>query len=62
MNRAMTDESFLDRFRADPEQALDEYDLEAEEKEALLSGQTDRIRETIGDIRADITVVVVLLP
>ena len=64
MDRAMTDEPFLDQFHADPEQALEEYELEEEEKTALLSGQSNRIREVLGDVQAGIsvTIVVVLAP
>lgn len=64
MDRAMTDEPFLAQFRAEPEQALEKYELEEDEKSALLSGQTNRIREVLGDVQAgiNITVVVVLVP
>jgi len=60
MEQAMKDESFLSRFRADPESALEEYDLEEEEREAFATKSDERIREVIGDARADIVVVIII--
>lgn len=61
LGRAMSDESFLARFRSDPEAALDEYDLEERERNALASGNESEIRELLGEAKAGITVVVVVI-
>lgn len=47
----MNDESFLNRFRADPEAALNEYELDEEERDALVNGTDRDIRETLGDAK-----------
>ena len=53
MHRLMLDEEFLDVFRADPDAAIEEFDLTAEQKEALRSGKEDKIREFLGAMPAD---------
>jgi len=47
LNRVMSDESFLQRFRADPQEALDEYDLSEDEREALLAGDDQEVNELL---------------
>ncbi len=49
IHSAMQDETFLDEFRADPEAALAEFDLTDEERAALASGDSDRIRGITDD-------------
>ena len=57
----MSDEAFLDRFRADPEGALNEYDLSDDEREALAAGDERRIREQLGEAALSVAVVVVVI-
>lgn len=53
MHRAMSDESFLMRFRSDPESALDEFDLSEKEERALLSRDDQSMIEQLNeDIKA----------
>ena len=47
LDRAMSDESFLQHFRADPEDALDEYDLSEAEREALVAGDEQSVNELL---------------
>lgn len=47
LNRAMSDESFLQAFRANPEDALDEFDLSEDEREALLAGDEHEVNELL---------------
>lgn len=51
VHRAMTDESFLNRLRTEPDEALSEYDLDDAEREAFRSGDDHRIRDVIGDAK-----------
>lgn len=60
LKRATGDESFLARFHSDPEAALEEYDLAADERDALVSGDESRIRDVLGDVKAEIVVVIVI--
>jgi len=48
VHKAMSDESFLNRLRTEPEATLDEFDLEEEERQALLGGTERKIREYLG--------------
>lgn len=61
MNRAMNDESFLDHFRANPESVLEDFDLNEDERDALMSRDDDEVRDVLGDARASTNVVVVLI-
>lgn len=49
----MHDEEFLDRFRVDPDAALDEYDLDESDERALKSGLDAEVRDHVGDRRAE---------
>lgn len=60
LTRSMTDESFLDQFRADPEGALEEYDLSSEEEEALVSGKDSKVREIVDDGLAAAVIAIVV--
>lgn len=63
VDRTMTDEAFLDRYRGDPGGALEEYDLAEEERTALLSGEDRRVDQALGGMRmdeVDVAVVVVV--
>ena len=44
-----TDPDFRNRFRSNPDQVMDEAGLSAEDKDALKSGDPDRIRQHLGD-------------
>ncbi len=44
-----TDPDFRARFRANPDQVMDEQGLSAEDKAALKSGDPDAIRAHLGD-------------
>ena len=44
-----TDPDFRTRFRANPDQVMDEAGLSEEDKAAMKSGDPDRIREHLGD-------------
>ena len=61
LNRTMSDESFLDRVRDDPEGALEEYDLTDDERAALASGDESRLREHLGEISLKTAVVVIVI-
>lgn len=54
--RSYTDNHFAELFRANPVAALAPYDLSAEERTALLSGDEDAIFNAIG-LRADTFVI-----
>lgn len=47
LDRAMSDDSFLQTFRADPEEALDDYDLTEDEREALLAGDERAVKQLL---------------
>jgi hypothetical protein len=49
----MIDDEFLDQFKTEPEVALAEYDLSADEAEVLKAGKEDEIREILGSMPAD---------
>lgn len=49
----MHDEEFLEAFRADPEQALEDYDLSKEEKQVLESRIEGDVRDQVDEHRAD---------
>lgn len=60
---AMRDRVMADRLRENPEEILEEYDLNGEEEEALASGTEERIRDILGDIMAKkVAVVVIVIP
>ena len=61
LDRTMTDEAFLDRFRADPEAALADYDLTDEEVAALREGDEIGIREAAGIELADWDIAIVVV-
>lgn len=44
-----TDPEFRTRFRANPDQVMDEAGLSEEDKAAMKSGDPDKIREHLGD-------------
>jgi hypothetical protein len=44
-----TDPDFRTRFRANPDQVMDEAGLSEEDKAAMKSGDPDKIREHLGD-------------
>ena len=44
-----TDPDYRARFRANPDQVMDEAGLTAEDKAAMKSGDPDKIREHLGD-------------
>lgn len=54
----MGSEEILDRFRADPDGVLDDYDLNEEEREMLKSG---RVSEASGDLGATSLVVTITI-
>ena len=47
--RLSTDPEFRTRFRANPDQVMDEAGLSEEDKAAMKSGDPDKIREHLGD-------------
>lgn len=47
LDRTMRDESFVQTLRADPDEALDEYDLDEAEREALVSGDESAVQELL---------------
>lgn len=47
LDRTMRDEAFLQTLRADPDEALDEYDLDEAEREALVGGDESTLREFV---------------
>ena len=49
ISKLSTDPAFRQRFRANPDQVMDEEGLSAEEKDALKSGDPDTLREHLGD-------------
>ncbi len=51
IERASTDAAFRSRLQSDPEAALAGYALTAEEKAALLSGDTGKLHELGVDVR-----------
>jgi len=53
MHRLMIDEKFLDEFKADPDAALNEYSMSANEAEVLKNGNEDEIRKVLGSMPAD---------
>ncbi|MFT4890154.1 MAG: hypothetical protein ACI9YT_001067 [Halobacteriales archaeon] len=60
---AMYDRVMADRLRDNPEEILLEYDVDGEEKEALESGNEERIRDVLGDVMAKkVAVVVIVVP
>jgi hypothetical protein len=60
---AMDDRIMADRLQENPEAVLEEYDVDDEEKEALMSGKEGRIRDILGDVMADkVAVVVIVVP
>ena len=63
LDRTMSDEAFLDRFRADPAAALEQYDLTEDEQAALASREESAVRELLGEASLDwqVSVVVVVL-
>ena len=63
LDRTMSDEAFLDRFRAEPAAALEEYDLTPAEEAALASRDESTIRELVGEANLEwqVSVVVVVL-
>jgi hypothetical protein len=44
LERASTDQAWRERAVADPEGALAEYDLTSAEREALMSGEPERLQ------------------
>lgn len=63
VHRVMTDERLLNRFRSDPAGTLDDVDIEFDDdqREALLSRETDRVREVLGEAQAHFVAVVVVV-
>lgn len=51
VDRFNTDEAFRDQAISDPETALKGYDLPADEREALISGDSDRLQALGVDAR-----------
>lgn len=50
LERSMNDRGFVERFNTNPEGALEEFDLAEREREALLSGDQNRINEVLGEV------------
>jgi hypothetical protein len=44
-----TDPAYRQRFRANPDQVMDEAGLSADDKAVMKSGDPDKIREHLGD-------------
>jgi hypothetical protein len=61
IHRASTDESFLMRFRDDPEAAIDPYDLDAEMADAIVDGDERKIYDVLGDLTATVFTVTLVL-
>ena len=49
INKLSTDPAFRQRFRANPDQVMDEEGLSAEDKEVMKSGDPDKIKAHLGD-------------
>lgn len=49
ITKLSTDPQFRQKFRANPDQVMDEEGLSAEDKAALKSGDPDRIKQHLGD-------------
>lgn len=49
ISKLSTDPAFRQRFRANPDQVMDEEGLSARDKEVLKSGDPDQIRQHLGD-------------
>lgn len=49
ITKLSTDPSFRERFRANPDQVMDEEGLSQQDKEVLKSGDPDKIRQHLGD-------------
>jgi hypothetical protein len=49
ISKLSTDPSFRERFRANPDEVMDAEGLSAEDKEALKSGDPEKIRQHLGD-------------
>jgi putative modified peptide len=49
ITKLSTDAAFRQRFRANPDQVMDEQGLSAEDKAVLKSGDPDQIRKHLGD-------------
>lgn len=49
ITKLSTDAAFRQRFRANPDQVMDEEGLSAEDKDVLKSGDPDKIRGHLGD-------------
>ncbi|MFB6295552.1 MAG: hypothetical protein ABEH66_01765 [Halobacteriales archaeon] len=61
MHRASRDESFLMRFRDDPEATIEPYDLDAEMADAVVDGDERRIYDVLGDLTATVFTVTLVL-
>lgn len=53
LHRSMEDASFCEELRADPETAVQKYDLSDEELEALQAGDSSLISELLDDSSSD---------
>jgi hypothetical protein len=49
LGRLAQDPELLDAFRADKAGTMNQYDVAADDQEAVLSGDPDRIRAAVGD-------------
>jgi hypothetical protein len=49
INRLSTDASLRQRFKANPDQVMDEAGLSAHDKEVLKSGDPEKIKQHLGD-------------
>lgn len=49
ISKLSTDPTFRESFRANPDEVMDAEGLSAEDKEALKSGDPEKIRQHLGD-------------